>query len=268
MSCSSQEALAAFVDADPSAASSAVASHVAICTRCATELGVLRAVAEELRRPVIGALGNRSPEAFANDVMGALDRPRTLAPRRARWTYLLVAALLPLIFAGAWLHDRSRRGGDTFAARGGAQTAGVERVLVRFGRVVGTTFEPLVDGAALERDAVLAAEIGGVEADARYLLAFLVDSGGERHWIYPAYEAEGPSPSAMRLPISMTGQVLDSMVRLDRPASGPARLVAIVLPAPETVDYVEHASQGELERKRLSTHYRESLVTITSVVVR
>ena len=65
----------------------------------------------------------------------------------------------------------------------------------------------------------------------------------------------------------MTPRVLGSMVRLDRPASGRARLVAIVLQRSESVDYIEQAPRGELSSEQLEAHYPGALVITTSVEV-
>src|SRR5262249_30983250 len=115
---------------------------------------------------------------------------------------------------------------------------------------------------------LIAAEIGATEGGPlRYLLAFLVDSAGERHWIYPVYEPGAPPPSAMALPVTTAPRVLGSMVRLDRPAPGPARLVALVLPRIESLDHVEPASLEQVGREQLVSHYGGSLVVTTRVEI-
>ena len=73
--------------------------------------------------------------------------------------------------------------------------------------------------------------------------------------------------SSGRLPVTAAPRVLGSMVRLDHPASGPARLVAIVLPQSESVDFVEHASLEQLSREQLAARYPNALVVTVSVEI-
>jgi hypothetical protein len=108
---------------------------------------------------------------------------------------------------------------------------------------------------------------GSTEGPPRYLLAFLVDSAGDRHWIYPTYEPGTPPPSAMALPVTVAPRVLGSMVRLERPARGPARLVAVVLQRGESVEHVERAPLEQLTREQLAMHYRGALVAVTRVEI-
>lgn len=266
MTCPEHDVLIALRDGElTESRAESVRAHTGGCTRCRAELDELATLARDLRAPLPGALGGRSADAFADDVLAELDRARPKTKRTAtRWLALLVAAALPLALAGRYATTTP----SEWAARGGAASAeATKRTLVQFGRVTGTTFEPIVDGARLEHDALVAAEIGGTEGPPRYLLAFLVDAAGERHWIYPTYEPGAPPPSAIALPVTAPPRVLGSMVRLDRPTSGPARLVAIVLPRAESVDYVEKAPRDRLTREELATHYGDALVVDTRVEV-
>lgn len=249
----------------------AVRAHTSDCTRCSSELTELATVASDLRAPVPGALGRRTTEQFADELLARLDDARTVPQGRRipRWALALAAAAaLPLAITAATRSMPSSTGGGEWTARGGASTAEVSmRASLRFGRVSGTTFEPFEDGALLAADALLTAEIGGTEGSPRYLLAFLVDSKGERHWIAPSYPPGAP-PSSVAIPSTSTPRVLDAMVRLDRPAPGSGRLVAIVLGRSESVEYVEHASLDELTPARLMAHYPGALVVATRVEVR
>lgn len=268
MTCPEHDVLIALGDGElPESQARSVRAHTSGCTRCRSELSELATLAGDLRAPVPGALGRRTADAFADDVLAKLDARRSVprATRVPRWVGLLAAAAaLPLAFAAAHRFAQAPHIPDEWTARGSA-TPGPKNTLVRFGRVVGTTFEPLVEGARLEADALLAAEIGGTEGAPRFLLAFVVDSAGERHWIYPSYEQGAPPPSAIALPVTAAPRVLGSMVRLERPAPGPAQLVAIVLGRSEGVDWVEHAPRSELSSKQLLAHYPDALVVITSV---
>jgi hypothetical protein len=272
MTCPDHDVLVALGDGElGESRARAVRAHTDGCNRCRAELDDLATIAADLRAPLPGALRGRTAEAFADDVIANLDRPRARrgATRVPRWLALLAAAAaLPLGIAVSHRYTRATEDTNEWTARGSATSAeATKRTLVQFGRVSGTSFEPLVDGARLEVDALIAAEIGGTEGPPRYMLAFLVDAVGDRHWIYPTYEPGAPPPSAIALPATDAPRVLGSMVRLDHPAPGPARLVAIVLPRTESVDYVEHAPLERLTREELATHYGGALVVITRVEI-
>jgi hypothetical protein len=269
MSCPEHEVLLALGDGElGESRARAVRAHTESCTRCKADLDALGSLAADLRAPLPGALRGRTAEAFADDVLANIDRPRARPSRLPRWIgWLAAAAALPLAAGLAFRSLHSAHDANEFAARGSSSVAALQHTLVQFGRVTGTTFEPLAEGARLEADAVIAAEVGGTEGPPRYLLAFLVDSAGERHWIYPAYEPGAPPPSALALPVTAAPRVLGSMVRLDRPASGPARLVAVVLPRSESVEHVEHVSLDQLDRDRLAAHYGGALVVSIRVEI-
>ena len=272
MMCPDHDVLIALGDGElAESRAKSVRAHTAGCTRCRAELDELATIAGALRAPLAGALDGRSAEAFADDVLASIDRPRTRR-RDARWPrwigVLAAAAALPLAVGLAYRHTRANADANEWSARGGAASAeDTKRTLVQFGRVSGTSFEPIVEGARLDADALVAAEIGGTAGPPRYLLAFLVDAAGERHWIYPAYEPGAPPPTAMALPATVAPRVLGSMVRLERPAPGPARLVAIVLPRSESVEHVERAPLDRLTREQLATHYEGALVVVTRVEI-
>lgn len=274
MTCPEHDVLIALGDGQlPESQAHDVRAHAGGCTRCRADLAALATLADDLRAPVPNALGKRSAEAFADDVLARLDERRS-APRpigSRRWIGVLAAAAaIPLAATAAYRYAKPPSG-DEWSARGGSTTAAAnKRTLVQFGRVTGNQFQPLTDGARLDADATIAAEVGGTDGPPRFLLAFLVDAAGERHWIYPAYEAQpqgAPSPFAVALPATMAPRVLGSMVRLERPASGPARLVAIVLSRSESIDYVEHTSADRLSREQLEIHYPGALVAVTRVEV-
>ncbi len=270
MICPEHDVLIALGDGElPESQARNVRAHAAECTRCRLALSELATLTGDLRAPVPGALGRRSAEAFADDVLAKLDAPVS-SPRRSvpRWVSALAfAAALPLALTVA-SRLVSTSPGQEWTARGGASGApATTRTLVRFGRVSGTTFEPIAEGARLDADALLTAEIGGTEGPPRYMLAFLVDAAGDRHWIAPSYEPGAPPPSSLALPVTVAPRVLGSMVRLDRPASGPARLVAIVLERSESVEHVEQARLEELSPEHLGARYPGALVVTTRVEI-
>lgn len=267
--CPDHDELAALIDREVTEArAEALREHAEECGRCREELGSFDALARRLRTPVPGALG-RSAEAFADDVMAMIDQPRPVtapARRQPRWVVLAAAAVIPLLVGAAALHRTSASDGE-WTARGGSAPSAVERTLFRFGRVEAGAFDPITSGMRIGTHDVLAAEVGATESGPRFLLAFLLDATGERHWIYPAYEVGAPPPASVTLPATASPRVLSSMVRLDDPAPGPATLVAVVLGRAESVEFVEGAAREELGRERLQAHYGDALVVTVPVLV-
>jgi hypothetical protein len=271
MTCPDRDELIALGDGElGESRAQSVRAHAADCPRCRAELGELDGIANDLRAPLPLALGRQSAEAFADEVLANLDRPRASAGRARwpRWVGVLAAAAALPIAVGLLHRSSTKEEPSEWTARGGAASAdALKRTLVQFGRVSGTSFFPLADGARLEADSLIAAEVGATDGPPRYMLAFLVDSAGDRHWIYPTYEPGAPPPSATALPVTVAPRVLGSMVRLDRPARGPARLVAVVLPHGESVEHIERASLEQLTREQLAMHYRGALVVVTRVEI-
>jgi hypothetical protein len=275
MTCQEDDVLIALGDGELGESQArAVRAHVEGCTRCRAELAELTTLTGDLAAHVPGALGGKDVAAFADEVLAQLDRPRPVPSRPSRlprWTLAIAACLaIPLAVTAA---VRSTRGPvDEWTARGAASTGSTatltHRTLLRFGRVAGASFEPIADGGTLDADALLAAEVGNTDGASRFLLAFLIDAGGERHWIYPVYEPGTAPPWSVALPVTSAPRVLGSMVRLDHPAPGPARLVGIVLPRSENVEHVERAPLDQLSRERLAARYPGSLVLVTHVEIR
>jgi hypothetical protein len=275
MTCPADDVLIALSDGELGERQArAVRAHAEGCTRCRAELAELKTIAEDLRARVPGALGGKSVETFADEVLAQIDRPRSepLRPSRwSRWTLMIAASLaLPLAVTAA---VRSRQApADDWTARGAPSTGSAAplttRTLLRFGRVADSSFEPIAEGAKLDADALLAAEVGNTEGAPRFLLAFMIDAVGDRHWIYPVYEPGTAPPSSVALPVTSGPRVLGSMVRLDHPAPGPARLVAIVLPRSENIEHVERAPLDRLSREQLAARYEGSLVVVTQVEIR
>lgn len=277
MTCPKEEVLIALSDGELAESQArTVRAHVEGCSRCRAELAELTTIAGDLRAEVPGGLGGKSVEAFADDVVAQLDRPRTETPRPTRWSRwprwsMVLAACVAVPVAAIAVAKSTKPPVDEFTARGttsARSVSGTSRTLLRFGCIVDKSFQPIDEGAQLDADALLAAEVGNTEGAPRYLLAFLIDALGERHWIYPSYDPGIAPPSSVALPATSAPRVLSSMVRLDRPAPGPARLVAIVLSKSESVEHVERASLAELSREKLSSRYEGALVIVTRVEIR
>jgi hypothetical protein len=270
VNCPAAVEIAALVDGELAESRARdIRAHAVACAQCRASIAACEKVIEDLRTPMAGVLGEKSPEAFADAVLAGLDRPRGDASRWAGWRLalgpLLAAAVVVVAFGLVW--RRSAVQGEWTARGGRAHDEPVRNVLLRFGRVPGGAFDVLGDGARIGRHDVLAAEVGRTGHRQLFLLAFLVDALGERHWIYPAYEVGAAPPSSEPLPLADSPRLLSTMTRLEDLAPGPARIVAIVLPASETVEYVEAAPVAELAQEKLAAHYPRALVVATNVLV-
>jgi hypothetical protein len=274
VNCPTEPELAALVDGElAESRAHAVRDHAGACVPCRRAVAQLEQVTGLLRAPVAGALGRHSSESFADLVLGQLDRPRAKRARKWPWvaglaaaTTIAAAAALVALFVG-----RPRGPAEEWAARGSPPGApageSVRHVLLRFGRISGDRFDAITPGATIYPNEVVAAEVGRTGRRPLFLLAFVVDAEGERHWIYPAYEVGAPPPSAEPLPAADVPRVLSTMTRLSGPAAGPARLVAIVLTKPASVEPIETAPLEDLSREKLASHFPNALVTETRVVV-
>jgi hypothetical protein len=271
VNCPTEPELAALVDGElAESRAHALRDHAGTCMPCRRAIGQLEQVTALVRAPIAGALGRHSKESFADLVLAQLDRPR--ATRARRWPLVAgltaIASVATLIAVLVW-HERAPA--EEWAARGSPPGApageSVRRVLLRFGRISGDHFDPITPGATIYPSEVIAAEVGRTGRRPLFLLAFVVDAEGERHWIYPAYEVGAPPPSAEPLPTADVPRVLSTMTRLSGPATGPARLVAIVLTKPASVEPIETAPLEDLSREKLASHFPNALVTETRVVV-
>ena len=270
--CPSNVELAALVDGElVEARARALRAHAGTCVSCRKAIARFEQLTTDLRESFPAILRADSKAAFADAVLARLDEPRRGARSwPLRVAAISVAATVSLAVGIAWRHAAPS---GEWTARGSAANAGsdspVGRVLVRFGRVTGGQFNVITPGAPIDPHEVLAAEVGRTQHGRFFLLAFIVDAGGERHWIYPAYETGASPPSADPLPATLAEapRVLSTMTRLDGPAPGPGRIVGIVLTVPETVEYIEGAAVAELSRERLAAHYGTALVVETNVVI-
>jgi hypothetical protein len=262
MTCPDDLALVALHDGELSEnQASTIRKHVTECASCRARLASIESIAADLAAPLPSAL-RMPPEAFADGVLARIDQRRERPTSRARW--LVVAAAAALLLGVGIRSQVDRR--DEWSARGGGSTTPVQRTQLRFGRVAGTAFEPIERGAHVAADATLAVEIAGTDRST-FLLAFLLDSAGDRHWLYPSYTDETPHPLSVSVPQGTTPHVLDSMVRPDHPAPGHAHLIAIVLPKVESIDFVESEDASALTREQLASHYPGSLVVSLEVEI-
>jgi len=131
MTCPRHDVLIALGDGElPESQARSVRAHAGGCTRCQSELAELDAIADDLRAPMPGALGRRSAEDFADEVLAKLDARRT-EPRESRiprWIGLLAAAaVLPLAVTAAHHLAQAPRATSEWTARGGSSAPATMR---------------------------------------------------------------------------------------------------------------------------------------------
>lgn len=255
-----------------------VRAHLRECAPCRERLREIEAIRVELARPIEDVLGG-SATAFADEIDAKIDRSARSAAVEKRttlrfWGAMMVAAAIPLAIGVGFGIDRARSSRDgigEWTARGGGSSSGPRQASIQLGKITtagaSTAFEPIGDGAVIGRNEILAAEVGVASGERLWLLSFLVDASGERHWIYPAYESSAAPPSAVPLPKDAVPRVLSTMVRLDSPPEGDAVLFAVILAAPESVVYVENARASDLTPAELTRHYPGALVVSKRVRV-
>ncbi len=218
-------------------------AHALSCLACQAELAALGQLTRELASDDLLPASALTVDAV---VASAVTAREPLAQRPLpSWAMALAAAVV--VLAGATLVVSQREAGDrgTFTPRGTA-ARWRERVSARVVATPPGLVEPGTHVAADARFSVLA--FGVSPSDALHLLAFLVDSKGEAHWITPQWLDETHVPGAERLSHdggvftpSMEGAVLgsDSSVVFDDLPLGPAVLLTVVREGSPSVLAVE-----------------------------
>ena len=90
-------------------------------------------------------------------------------------------------------------------------------------------------------------------SDLKYLMVFAVDTTGNIHWYYPAYERAGENPPAALIRTGALGVELGEAVRHPL-APGTLRVFGLFLPRPWHVDQIERrvAEEWDLQGRSLT----------------
>jgi hypothetical protein len=97
-------------------------------------------------------------------------------------------------------------------------------------------------------------------SDLGYLMVFAVDTNGDVHWYYPAYERPGEDPAAVPIRTQAFGVELGEEIRHTLPA-GDLRMFALFLPAPM------HVAEAETMIGQEFLRANRSVRALTSVPV-
>ncbi len=252
-------------------------SHQTGCPRCRQEDATLRALLDDIAAPARERLNVR---AHVDAVMARLDEPARGAERpRRKWLFTsvgsLAAAALALALVVGVRGPRGTERTDTWLARGGTASAGLERdvgvQLYTVGKgavekgAVGGELRPLEAGALLGADAPLTAGFRNLGHAPVFLLLFAVDAHDTVHWISPEYREPGDDPSATALPTSVTERMLDTTASFEDVSAGPLHILAVVTPGPTHVSDIESLPGTELSREGIARHLAGASVRETVV---
>lgn len=214
--------------------------HIADCNRCQS----LMDRCKELRVGISADVPGLHPQNATNEVMRKIrsgnPQPATRAWLRGWYLGMGSAAAAAAVALFVVLGGGENNSG-TFQARSSETKPELERK-------VGADFYAMRDGALMkldERMPVRAAEglslsyINAVRDRSVFMLAFVVDSQHEIHWLYPAYTDATKDPLAIELRATAQQVVLPDTVQLDNPAAGNASLIWIAATERRSVSSVE-----------------------------
>lgn len=206
--------------------------HVDMCGACQARRTHLTKIFDDVK--AVAGAHSAGDEAFAKRVKQAIRAPQApVAARRRAWPVLALAAMLALV-PSLWGALRGS-GAGVFSARG-SQSSGIsqaEILLARGGKLLA------LSGQTLGPSDALGVRVTNTSSRTLHLLAFVRDRAGEIHWLYPAYGDASHNPSAVAIPAGTRTHLLNELVTPDGPASGPLRLVSVLLPTPLTVREAE-----------------------------
>lgn len=241
-------------------------SHSSGCSRCSNAVATMeRSLAGLADEPALDVA------AHASAVLSAIDRP-TPAVRPSRFVPVAVStlAVAAALVLGIGIGRRSSTE-DEFAARGGASDTSVGRsVAVTLHAVDGDVTRKVTAGVSVSGGARFVASHRNSSATPAYALVFGVDSRGEIHWLYPAYESIGSDPASVPLePTQGREASMESAVSFDDLAPGRLSLVTILTREPLSVSRIESRAKSvsNLEPNALRKAFPEAAVTSLDVQI-
>ncbi len=201
----------------------ALRAHAGTCADCTHHLAAVEALKA---RPALEPAATR---ALVDRVLVATERP-SARPPLARLA-LAAALVAGVVAVGALLVPRE----SEWLARGGSEGGWSKRVAAEL-RPVDAVTSPVASNASLSAQGRFAVWYRNAEtSQPLFLLAYVVDSRGELHWVAPAYVAAGREPDAKVLPVTVSESLLPQVAELGAPEPGGATLVTVVSRAPGSV---------------------------------
>jgi hypothetical protein len=239
-----------------------VRAHLQGCVACRREADALRALVEDVSRPIEPLPG------AVERLMGRLDEAPRVA-RRARWRGMGAAfAVAAAAVLAVGLRTRTRADlPGTFTARGAVEGPSIERdVGVTVYR--GTShLEALRPGDDVEADAAYSIGYRNLGPDgSAFAAVFAQDARGEIHWIAPVWLDPHADPASESLAHAAREARAPGAIVLDRPAPGDLRVFVVVTTQPLRVSEVEGAGAA-LDVQGLRRRWPGSVVEETTIHV-
>lgn len=268
--CLQESELLLLVNGELSANRAALLSqHLELCSVCQATSSSW----QELQRGIGADVPNLAPQSATNAVMRRIRAGESTPARNGAlraWhlglgSVVAAVALLLIVVLG----ESSDRRPQSFQARG----ANTESELAR---KVGADFYVMRDGALTNLthasslgagEGLTLSYINAVRDKSVYMLAFVVDSQREVHWLYPAFTDPDTDPLAIELRIGDRQIVLPDTVEMDAPATGAGTLIWIASTQRRAVSSIETIAKEERTLNGLRKRWPESEVGHVSVQI-
>ncbi len=223
-------------------------AHLGSCATCQQSLEEWQLLAKGIAAPLPGLDSDRVGEQLLAKLRAQPDARAPISWWRASLalgSLLAATAIVLLLILGE--RGPSPEKAQSFQARGGSSRT-------ELARKVGAHFLVVRKGAlvALSQDAIVSASEGltlsyvnAIHPKKVYLLAFVLDSQREIHWLFPAYLRSSDNPLALELVASKDEIVLPDAVVPDAPAKGASTLVWMASFEQPTVASIESLPKAE-----------------------
>ncbi len=191
-------------------------AHLMGCATCQAVLQTVEGLSRAIASPV-----EPSKLAPADVAARAMQAPLTVERSRYRWPLAVAAGLALCMAAGLAMRVEPT---DRVTPRGGAKSW-AERVTAK---IVTSDGHFIETGARVRADVLLTASVRGLAPeDSLHLLAFIVDSNHQIHWIAPSWADSNQAPPTAQAisPNAGADVILPTVVRFDDLAKGGALAV-------------------------------------------
>jgi hypothetical protein len=169
-----------------------------------------------------------------------------------------LAALAAVAAAALFLVVRSTPD-DAFVARGGPHTSSLRRGVGVSVLRVAEQLAPLRAQETVHPETAYGVAYTNLGARA-FLLLFAIDAAGTVHWIQPAYLDAAAPPSALPLEHRAQQKVLPSAGILERPATGPLRIVTLIAPNALSVSAIESLTPAQRTLDALRARFGDAQI--------
>ncbi len=223
-------------------------AHIATCEACAA------VYADHVA--LVGALGEVPPPKTANHLEAVLNAARDVPqdPRAKVLTLRRVALAMGVVALAAALAFRVGAPKDDPMARGSGSPP------AQLCYVAGTACNPLRPATKLTPEARYSLDSESRGASARFGLAFVLDSTGEVHWVFPPWTS-GPPPPEARLPQGLSRDA----VQFPTIAFGSAHAYVLTSEMALKVAEVEQLPTAERTEARLRATFPAARISVVPI---